>query len=263
MCEEYKILMNMVIDGEASPEDRWLLTEHLKVCAACRSEYEQLQYIANRIRDMEEDVPADLHSTIMAGIKDVKPAIRIPYKFIKTAGIAVAACCVIAAAGMFLPSMGNFAAKSDMAAERVHVDTGNTSATGMASSTSGGMSYDSVADKSSDANMPTADAEYAATTSPQDNGNTGNAGTTSGEVTHERAVYVLTCNGVLPAVIDKLNPSYLSGEVVISFDTETEMLDAYKQLMNAGCVQTSDYALSNECTKLIGSSLNSIVIIVK
>ena len=262
MCEEYKILMNMVIDGEASPEDKWLLEEHLKVCAACRSEYEQLKYIAAQMRDMQEDVPAHLHNTIMAGIKDVKPAIKIPYKFIKSAGIAVAACFVIAVAGLFLPSMGNFAPKADMAAESMCADAGNTSASGTASTTTGGKSYDSAADKSSGSDMLTADDANAGTTSSEYNGYNGSTGAGSGDSIH-RAVYVLTCSGVLPAVIDKLNPEYLSGEVVISFDSEIEMFDTYQVLLNAGCVQTSDYALSNECTKIIGNSLNSIVIIVK
>ena len=253
MCEEYKILMNMVIDGEASPEDQWLLEDHLKVCAACRSEYEQLKYIAAQMRDMQEDAPDDLHTTIMAAIKEVKPAIKIPYKFIKSVGIAVAACFVIAAAGVFLPSLGNFAPKADMAAESMCADASNSAAPGMATGPNGGMSYDTTSDKSL-ADMPTADDAdvSSATTDPQDNVNKPGTGAN---------VYLLTCNGVLPAKIDKYNPVYLSGVVVIGFAEESEMLTVYNMLTGDGCSQASGYTLSDDIYNLVREYNNAIVII--
>lgn len=113
-CEDYEILMNLLLDDMLPSEERRPLKQHLEECQACRIRYEQLCAMKEALSDMEEPVPERLHGQILDYVEKNCPesaptvsAAPIPFyrkRWYRTlAGIA--ACAVIAvAAARFVPS---------------------------------------------------------------------------------------------------------------------------------------------------------------
>ncbi|MBQ2864961.1 MAG: zf-HC2 domain-containing protein [Clostridia bacterium] len=267
-CEDYGVLMNMVIDGEASPEDEWLLSEHLKVCRACRDEYARLNAVALQMRQMQEDVPECLHSRIMSGIKGKKP-VRIPMIRVKTIAMVAAACLVIAAAGVFMPSMSNFfATKDDVFAEANYsgsnaVDSAPQSPTSIEKYYAADGDYGYIAEKNnSDNAQPSDDSADSSDGSDPSKPDKVDSATTSGHFV-QSGVYVLEGNGVLPAQLDAYQPVYLNGEVVFCFDDAGQAKIAYSALVDNGFSKLSEYQLSDECMKLAGQCQTAVIVILK
>ena len=252
MCDEYIILMNMLIDGEASPEERQRLSEHLNVCESCRAEYARLKYMADVMMDMQQEVPENLHSSIMSKIPASKQ-VKIPFYRSKSFGLVAAACLMIAAAGAFLPTLGGFGAarKSDYFAVSeadVAMPTSPTAPhpgyyNGEAAPASPGM--DDQTDIESLYNQAKDSAQYILTTA---------AGS---------KLTVMSGKAVLPADIDKFNPVYLDGEVVLCLDSTAEEEEVINLLADNGFTKTTDKSVSKACLDMIVDEQYPIVIVLK
>ncbi len=253
MCDEYIILMNMLIDGEASPEERQRLSEHLNVCESCRAEYARLKYMADVMRDMQQEVPENLHSSIMSKIPASKQ-VKIPFYRSKSFGLVAAACLMIAAAGAFLPTLGGFGAarKSDYFAVSeadVAMPASPTAPhpgyyNGEAAPTSPGM------DAQTDIESSTTSEKSACDVAP--------------DAPAEQTDRLVFCGkAVLPADIDKFNPVYLDGEVVLCLDSTAEAEKVINLLADNGFTKTTDKSVSKGCLDMIADEQYPIVIILK
>jgi predicted anti-sigma-YlaC factor YlaD len=58
-CDEYRPLISGYIDEELEAGERQRLEEHLKGCASCRRELEQLRGLTEELRTMEFEEPTD------------------------------------------------------------------------------------------------------------------------------------------------------------------------------------------------------------
>ena len=114
-CEDFEILMNLLLDDMLPSEESRPLQEHLKECQACRSRYEQLCAMKEALAAMEEPVPEGLHGQILDYVEKNCPesaptvsAAPVPFyrkRWYRTLA-GVAACAVIAvAAARFMPGM--------------------------------------------------------------------------------------------------------------------------------------------------------------
>ena len=115
-CEDFEILMNLLLDDMLPSEERRPLEQHLKECQACRTRYEQLCAMKEALSDMVEPVPEGLHGQILDYVEKNCPesaptvsAAPIPFyrkRWYRTAA-GIAACTVIAvAAARFVPDLG-------------------------------------------------------------------------------------------------------------------------------------------------------------
>ncbi|NOX57763.1 MAG: anti-sigma factor [Planctomycetes bacterium] len=50
-CEEYKLQIGCLLDGETAPDVRAEVSDHIQTCAACRQELTDLQELASKISD--------------------------------------------------------------------------------------------------------------------------------------------------------------------------------------------------------------------
>ena len=253
MCDEYIVLINMLIDGEASPDDENRLKEHLKQCKSCRMEYERLSLLVKEVRSMNVDIPGNLHGSIMSAIPNTKQ-IRIPFYKTKVFGFAIAACLMIVAAGAFLPSVGQFfTPKSDAYME-------NSSANGVyvtATSDEAALQSKDVLDDG--LAFP---GQYANITDYMMEND--NDGIFTGDSTSAyRVNYILSGSTTLPEIIEKYNPEYIGGEVVIKLGNKDIALDVYTVLKKSGFKDADVGELSEHSSKLLDKSFNTVIIIYK
>ena len=252
MCDEYIVLMNMLIDGEASPEERQRLSEHLSVCESCRAEYARLKYMADVMNDMQQDAPENLHSSIMSKIPTTKQ-VKIPFYRSKSFGLVAAACLMIAAAGAFMPAIGGFGAakKGDN-----HAVSEADAAMPSAPTAPAPGYFNDVADPASPGMaVPTnPDSLYE---QAKDSSNYITATTANSKLT------VMSGKGVLPADIDKFNPVYLDGEVVLWLESTTDAEKIINLLTDSGFKKVTDKAVSKECIDMIADKQNPIVIVLE
>jgi len=114
-CEDFEILMNLLLDDMLPSEESRPLKQHLEECQACRTRYEQLCAMKEALSDMEEPVPEGLHGQILDYVEKNCPesgptvsAAPIPFyrkRWYRTLA-GVAACAVIAvAAARFVPDL--------------------------------------------------------------------------------------------------------------------------------------------------------------
>ena len=253
MCDEYIVLMNMLIDGEASPEERQRLSEHLSVCESCRAEYARLKYMADVMNDIQQDAPENLHSSIMSKIPTTKQ-VKIPFYRSKSFGLVAAACLMIAAAGAFMPAIGGFGAakKSDN-----HAVSEADAAMPSAPTAPAPGYFNDVADPASPG-MAAPKNPDSVTTSEKF---TSDVASDAPAVQTDR--FVFSGKGVLPAEIDKFNPVYLDGEVVLWLDSTADAEKIINLLLNSGFRQATDNAVSKESLDMIADKQNPIVIVLK
>ncbi len=253
MCDEYIVLMNMLIDGEASPEERQRLSEHLSVCESCRAEYSRLKYMADVMSDMQQDIPENLHNSIMSKILASKQ-VKIPFYRSKSFGLVAAACLMIAAAGAFLPALGGFGAakKGDYHA----VSQADVAMPSSPTAPAPGYFTD-VADPASPG-MAVPTNPDSVTTSEKF---TSDVASDAPAVQTDR--FVFSGKGVLPADIDKFSPVYLDGEVVLCFNNYSDFSDAYSLLLKDGFKRAEELRPSDDSAGIIADSDYSIVVILK
>lgn len=77
-CNEALVLMDLVLDKEASPEEEQLLRFHVNGCTSCKRAFLLSKSISEKVRDLEEpEPPSDLidiiHRRLSAGDYDMSP----------------------------------------------------------------------------------------------------------------------------------------------------------------------------------------------
>jgi len=105
-CEDAVLLMNSVIDGEATPEQEQLLRFHLNGCSSCRRTMIINRSISSGVAQLQEpDPPSDLLDTVMkridSGNYDRSPLGTHPVRMIR-AQWKIAALIPFAAAALLL-----------------------------------------------------------------------------------------------------------------------------------------------------------------
>ncbi|MDE7221404.1 MAG: DUF3379 domain-containing protein [Oscillospiraceae bacterium] len=103
-CAEYEMLISAFLDGEASEEERAEAAEHLASCSACQKYFDDLVALHDALDQMEEvPVPEDFAAEVMDRVRETPQ---------ETAGktvlfprwrrwAAMAACCAVAALGLW------------------------------------------------------------------------------------------------------------------------------------------------------------------
>lgn len=82
-CEKCKGLLWECLAGELTKEDNEVVAEHLKSCATCQEEGEQLQRIMDSLKTLpEEELPQGYHEELMAKLagEQKKPPFIVPNK---------------------------------------------------------------------------------------------------------------------------------------------------------------------------------------
>ena len=74
-CEDFKVIMGALADGEVTPRVRLEAETHLKACADCRAEHSAQLAVKGLLSSLpQEDAPAFLMTRVMADIKARKGA---------------------------------------------------------------------------------------------------------------------------------------------------------------------------------------------
>ena len=99
-CERYELLASLAIDGEASPEERAQLAEHLEACPDCRAYYEDLKRLHGGFAREEAVLPEGFSARVMDRVRetpqDRPEKKRVPFpRWGRWA--ALAACCGVVA----------------------------------------------------------------------------------------------------------------------------------------------------------------------
>ena len=82
-CERYEALISELLDGELSAEEETEVREHMAHCAACAAMYEAFSAAGEALRADASDVPATLHSGIMAKVTMAEKAQKTQNKIIR------------------------------------------------------------------------------------------------------------------------------------------------------------------------------------
>ena len=74
-CTKYIEQMNMYLDGELKGSNISELLDHIERCSNCKKRFESLKIISFQAREMEVNVPLDLHENIMRNVRtNARPA---------------------------------------------------------------------------------------------------------------------------------------------------------------------------------------------
>ena len=101
-CERYEALISELIDGELSAEEETEVREHMAHCAACAAMYEAFSATGEALRADASDVPATLHSGIMAKVAMAEKAQKTQNKIIRLRPMLTAAACLVVLVGTLL-----------------------------------------------------------------------------------------------------------------------------------------------------------------
>ncbi len=109
-CEDYIILMNMVIDGEAGDDEQNELLNHIESCESCKIRFQQYLSAAEEMRALSEEInpPEELHSVIMNAVRQPARTVRrrpVIYRYIGPIA-ACAAMLTLAVAAISWPQLG-------------------------------------------------------------------------------------------------------------------------------------------------------------
>ncbi|MBR4880145.1 MAG: zf-HC2 domain-containing protein [Clostridia bacterium] len=114
-CTKYIEQMNMYLDGELKGANISELLEHIERCSNCKKRFESLKIISFQTREMDVNVPLDLHENIMRNVRtNARPAKKqINFrKLSKFASMAAAVMLIIAGIYVGLTTDFIFGAKS-------------------------------------------------------------------------------------------------------------------------------------------------------
>ncbi len=101
-CEKYIIMMNMLIDGELSSEERKELSKHISGCPGCEKRLRQLKMIKDETKQLTVEPPLQLHDAVMRSIRreEIEKKARIGRKI---ASLCAAAGIIIVFALVAVP----------------------------------------------------------------------------------------------------------------------------------------------------------------
>lgn len=130
-CEEYRILISALIDGEISDPERSLLMEHIAECDDCQTYLNDQILIHEAVQSMDCTAPVGFADGVMARVRDTKQDLPekkiIPFPHWKRFA-SLAACCAVIALGVFAMDGANLSAEStaDCAAPEMAYVTNST-----------------------------------------------------------------------------------------------------------------------------------------
>ena len=106
-CERYEALISELLDGELSAEEETEVREHMAHCAACAAMYEAFSAAGEALRADASNVPATLHSGIMAKVAMAEKAQKTQNKIIRLRPMLTAAACLVVLVGTLLALKNN------------------------------------------------------------------------------------------------------------------------------------------------------------
>lgn len=93
-CKKFRLWADEYIEGELTAAEMRELEAHIAECEECRKELEELRALKEAIKSAEKEMPAELHSRIMASIEaEPKKTTRRKVAFFRSA--AISAACVM------------------------------------------------------------------------------------------------------------------------------------------------------------------------
>ncbi|MBR5093549.1 MAG: zf-HC2 domain-containing protein [Oscillospiraceae bacterium] len=94
-CEHYQELISRLIDGDLDVRERAELDEHIRGCADCSAVFSAFAMVSKAIGDDLEEVPLDMHESIMCDIRreELRKRERLPS--ILRVVLAAAACLAV------------------------------------------------------------------------------------------------------------------------------------------------------------------------
>ena len=125
VCNDYRLLIQLYMDGELCAEERQTVEEHLSSCPACRRYCDEICMVNRAVQDVE--YPKDLHAGIMAAVAAERAAAAEVIAFPETKTKkrparrwigTVAAMLAVACVGVYGMESGLTSMFSGMAAKR-------------------------------------------------------------------------------------------------------------------------------------------------
>ena len=93
-CKKFRLWADEYIEGELTAAEMREFEAHIAECEDCRKELEELRALKEAIKSAEKEMPAELHSRIMASIEaEPKKTTRRKVAFFRSA--AISAACVM------------------------------------------------------------------------------------------------------------------------------------------------------------------------
>ncbi len=107
-CEKYEPMISAFLDGELSEEERVDVAAHLAACPGCQRYFDDLVAIHDALEQEEVPVPEDFAESVMARVRETPQEERrvIAFPHWKR-WAALAACCAIAALGLWTVQTGS------------------------------------------------------------------------------------------------------------------------------------------------------------
>lgn len=116
-CERYEALISELLDGELSAEEETEVRAHMAQCAACAAMYEAFSAAGEALRADASDVPATLHSGIMAKVAMAEKAKKTQNKIIRLRPMLTAAACLVVLVGTLLALKNTVGMRKNAASE--------------------------------------------------------------------------------------------------------------------------------------------------
>lgn len=121
-CEDFALLASLAVDGEASEVELAELTAHLEACPACRAYFEDVRAIHDAFSLESIVLPADFAAGVMDRVRETpqeqpEKSIPLPRRRRWVPGAVLAACCALAALGVWRLGATQIASRSMVAAD--------------------------------------------------------------------------------------------------------------------------------------------------
>ena len=116
-CERYEALISELLDGELSAEEETEVRAHMAQCAACAAMYEAFSAAGEALRADASNVPATLHSGIMAKVAMAEKAKKTQNKIIRLRPMLTAAACLVVLVGTLLALKNTVGMRKNAATE--------------------------------------------------------------------------------------------------------------------------------------------------
>lgn len=117
-CAEFEELISEFLDGTLAKDEQIALMKHMSGCPDCQKYFDDLVAMHESMEDMEEaPVPEDFSRRVMSAVRETKQ--DAPHKTVRAPWVrwaALAACCAVAAGGLWFFQSGKSAPASLQAA---------------------------------------------------------------------------------------------------------------------------------------------------
>ena len=99
-CEKIQEMISAMLDGEISERDRAVIEAHIASCPECAAMYEDFAALSGELNESFSEVPANLHSRIMKGVR-VSRKPKKPLLIALRPYMSAAACLVVVIGAVF------------------------------------------------------------------------------------------------------------------------------------------------------------------